>query len=303
MRIGLVSSVVSSPSATLDDLIQEAKTMESQGFKSMSVPNIFGHDAIGAATLIGHETSTLEILTGVVPMHPRHPVAIAQQALTAQAASGGRFYLGIGLSHKIVIENMLGLSYTRHAAYTREYLSVLKPLVSGEAVSFQGEFFNVNAQLAVADADPVPVLVAALGPRMLEVTGELADGTVTWMTGNKTLAQHTAPILRAAAEAAGRPEPRIYTGLPIAITSDAAKARELAGEMFKMYGTLPSYRAMLDREGAASPGDVALVGDETELRAELGRLRDAGVTDFSAAIFPAEEGAPARTLEFLRGEL
>ncbi len=300
MRIGQMTV---DPAAGLDELVRQAKASESNGFSVLAMPNIFGYDAIGALTVVGRETERIELMTAVVPMHPRHPVAIAQQALTAQAAARGRFSLGIGLSHKIVIENMLGLSYTRHAAYTREYLSVLKPLLAGEQVSFQGEFFRVNAQLNVPDVTDVPVLVAALGPRMLQVTGELADGTITWMTGIKTLDGFTVPTLRAAAEAAGRPEPRVVAGLPIALTSDPAGAREVAGKVFQMYGTLPSYRAMLDREGLESPGDVAIAGDESTLRAELGRLRDAGVTDLGASLFPADEGALERTLEFLKSEL
>ena len=195
MRIGQMTV---DPAAGLDELVRQAKASESNGFSVLAMPNIFGYDAIGALTVVGRETERIELVTAVVPMHPRHPVAIAQQALTAQAAARGRFSLGIGLSHKIVIENMLGLSYTRHAAYTREYLSVLKPLLAGEQVSFQGEFFRVNAQLNVPDVTDVPVLVAALGPRMLQVTGELADGTITWMTGIKTLDGFTVPTLRAA---------------------------------------------------------------------------------------------------------
>lgn len=300
MRIG---QMVLDPAAGLDQIVQQARASEADGFPVLALPNIFSHDAIGALTVVGRETERIELMTAVVPMHPRHPLAIAQQALTAQAAARGRFSLGIGLSHKIVIENMLGLSYARHAAYTREYLSVLGPLLAGEQVSFHGEFFRVNAQLRVPDVKHVPVLVAALGPRMLRVTGELADGTITWMTGIKTLEGFTVPTLRAAAEAAGRPQPRVVAGLPIALTNDATRAREVAGQVFQMYGTLPSYRAMLDREGVDSPGDVALAGDEATLRAELGRLRDAGVTDFGASPFPADESAVARTLEFLKSEL
>ena len=303
MRIGLMSSTVGSPKATLDDLVQEAQAAERDGFSLFIVANIFGHDAIGALTVVGRETERIELMTGVVPMHPRHPIAIAQQALTASAASGGRFRLGIGLSHQIVIENMLGLSYTRHAAYTREYLQVLAPLLTGQPCSFQGEFFKVQAQLQAGGASDVPVLVAALGPRMLGVTGELAAGTITWMTGVKTLDGFTVPTLRAAASEAGRPEPRIVAGLPIALSDNPDKAREVAGQAFQMYGSLPSYRAMLDREGAAGPADVAIVGDESALRGAIARLRDAGVTDFLAAPFPAEQGAVARTTGFLKSEL
>jgi F420-dependent oxidoreductase-like protein len=303
MRIGIVSQRVANPATTLDDLVDEARTAETQGFAFLSLPNIFGHDAIGALTVVGRETRSIELATGVVPSPPRHPVALAQQALTAQAACRGRFVLGIGLSHKIVIENMLGLSYAHPAKQMREYLEVLMPLVQGRPARFEGELYRVNAGLQVAGGTPVPVVVAALGPKLLELAGRLADGTATWMTGTKTLASHTVPVIRAAAKAAGRPEPRVIAALPIAIASDPTKAREVASRSFAIYGTLPSYRAMLDREGAAQPGDVALVGDEPELRAGLRRLADAGVTHFAASLFPAEDGAVGRTLEFLRAEL
>ncbi|MEN8181803.1 MAG: TIGR03564 family F420-dependent LLM class oxidoreductase [Myxococcota bacterium] len=300
MRIGLVSRF---PTAGLDDVVAEAKDAEARGFQFLSLPNIFGLDAIGALTVVGRETRRIELCTGVVPTPPRHPVAMAQQALTAQAASGGRFVLGIGLSHKIVIEDMFGLSYARPARQMREYLEVLMPLVQGRQASFQGELYRVNAGLQVAGATPVPVVVAALGEGMLRVAGRLADGTATWMTGRKTLASHTAPTIRAAAKNAGRPEPRVIAALPIALTSEPDKAREVASQAFQIYGSLPSYRAMLDREGAASPGDVAIVGDEATLREGLRELADAGVTDFAASVFPADESAVDRTLEFLQAEL
>jgi F420-dependent oxidoreductase-like protein len=292
-----------SPNGTLDDFIDDAKQAEADGFAFFSVPNIFGHDAIGAITVAGRETERIEFATGVVPTPPRHPTALAQQALTAQAACGGRFTLGIGLSHKIVIETMFGLSYARPAKQMEEYLEVLVPLLQGKPVAYQGEIFRVNAGLQVPDAEPVQAIVAALGPRMLEVTGRLADGTATWMTGPKTLADHIVPSINKAAEAAGRPQPRVMAGLPVALTNDPEAAREFANKAFQMYGTLPSYRAMLDREGVAGPGDVALLGDEATLRAAFDGLRDAGVTDFGAALFPADSEAIARTREFLKAEL
>jgi F420-dependent oxidoreductase-like protein len=303
MRIGVVSAVPGDAKAGLDELVAEAKAAEAKGFAFLSVPNIFGLDAIGALTVVGRETSRIELATGVVPTPPRHPSAMAQQALTAQAASRGRFVLGIGLSHKIVIEDMLGLSYAKPALQMREYLEVLMPLVQGRPASFQGELYRVNAGLQVAGAASVPVVVAALGPRMLKVAGTLADGTATWMTGVKTLASHTVPTLGAAAKEAGRPEPRVIAALPIALTNDPDGAREVAGRAFQIYGSLPSYRAMLDREGAAGPGDVAIVGDESTLRAGLRALADAGVTDFAASIYPADADAVERTTAFLESEL
>ena len=299
MQIGLVSTVFSNPAATLDDLVAEATSCEQDGFAFLSLPNIFGVDAIGALAIAGRETSRIELATGVVPVHPRHPFAMAQQALTTQAACRGRFLLGIGLSHKIVIEDLLGLSYSRPARLMREYLEVLLPLARGEAVSFEGEIYRVKVGLTIPDAAPLPVVVAALGPRMLELTGELADGTATWMTGTRTLAEYIVPTISQAAARASRPRPRVIAALPISLASDAAAARETASKLFATYGSLPSYRAMLDREGATAPGDVALTGDESELRKALERLRDAGVTDFAASLFDAEEGAAQRTRDFL----
>lgn len=303
MRIGLTSAVVGRPDATVDGFVDEVRRAEAEGFAFLSVPNIFGLDAITALAIAGRETERIELATGVVPIQPRHPTAMAQQALSAQAASRGRFVLGIGLSHKIVIEDMFGLSYARPARTMREYLEVLVPLLQGRPASYQGEIYRVNASFQVAGASPVPVIVAALGPVMLEVAGRLADGTATWMTGEKTLEGHIVPSLRRAASEAGRPEPRVIAALPIALTRDRHKAREAANQVFQIYGGLPSYRAMLDREGAEGPGDVALLGDEGELRGALRRLADAGVTDFAASCYPAEEGAVARTRDFLQSEL
>src|SRR5258706_261931 len=214
MRIGLMVGATAGPGGTLDGLVATAKRYEAAGFPNLWMANIFGLDAINALGIVGRETTKIELGTAVVPTYPRHPVAIAQQGLTTQAASRGRFLLGIGLSHKLVIENMLGMSYEKPAKHMREYLQVLGPLCRGEGVQFQGEQYRVAAQLQVPGATPLPVLVAALGPTMLRLTGELADGTITWMTGPKTLAAHIAPTLRQAAKAAGRPEPRFLAGYP-----------------------------------------------------------------------------------------
>lgn len=296
MRIGLMFG---GRDGSLAGATAQARSAEQRGFATFWLPNIFGIDAITAAALAGREVPRIEFGTAVVPTYPRHPAALAQQALTAAAATGGRFTLGIGLSHKIVVEDMFGLDYSKPARHMREYLEVLAPLLRGEPVDYRGEEYRVKTGLSVPGAARVPVVVAALGPVMLGIAGRLADGTITWMTGPRTLSEHIAPAIGKAARAAGRPEPRIVAGLPIGLCRDAAAGREMVAKSFEIYGTLPSYRAMLDREGAAGPADVALVGDEAALRAELGRLRDAGVTDFDAAVVPVEEGGEGRTLEFL----
>jgi len=298
-----MSGATGGPDGTIDGLVKRCQELEERGFDSVWMANIFGLDAIGALGIVGRETQRVELGTAVVPSYPRHPMAIAQQALTTQAASGGRFALGIGLSHQIVIEGMMGLSYDKPARHMREYLSVLAPLLRKENVSFQGEQYRVNGAIDIADAAAVPLLVAALGDHMLKLAGSLTDGTILWMTGPDTIENHIGPKLRNAAQAAGRGEPRIVAGFPILLTDAPDVARERIGKALAMYGTLPSYRAMLDKEGAAGPAEISIVGDEKALDASLDHLRDIGVTDFNAAVLPLEEGADKRTLDYLQSRL
>ena len=303
MKIGVMSGATGNLDETLDVLVSRARDLETRGFDAMWMANIFGLDAITALAVVGRETERIRLGTAVVPTYPRHPSAMAQQALTTQAACSGRFQLGIGLSHKMVIEDMLGLSYERPARHMREYMEVLAPLLRGEPARVEGEQYRVNLGLAVPGSSDVPVLIAALGEKMLEIAGQSADGTLLWMTGPRTIEEHIAPRLRGAAQAAGRPSPRIVAGLPIVLTQDPESVRERIGKALAMYGQLPSYRAMLDREGAAGPGDLALVGDEKTLDEGLQRLRDIGVTDFDAAIIPVEDGADERTIGYLESRL
>ena len=303
MRIGLMFGATEGSDGTLDALVTRAKALEARGFHTLWMANIFGLDAIGAQAIIGHETERIELGTAVVPTPPRHPVAIAQQTLTTQAACNGRFTLGIGLSHKLVIEDMFGLSYAKPARQTREYMEVLGPLLRGEPAKWEGEEYRVNAALNVPGATNTPVVIAALGDLMLKIAGSMADGTILWMTGPATIEDHIGPKLRAAANEAGRPDPRIVAGFPIVVTDDEAGAREAIAKGLVMYGQLPSYRAMLDKEGAAGPADIAIVGNEKQVGEELDRLRDIGVTDLDAAIFPVEEGSDGRTLDLLQSRL
>jgi F420-dependent oxidoreductase-like protein len=301
MRIGIMSGHGRQDEG-IDALVARAQDAEDRGFDTFWLANIFGIDAITACALIGRETERIELGTAVVPTYPRHPTALAQQSLTAQSVCGGRFTLGIGLSHQIVIEGMFGLSYARRARHMREYLDVLMPLLQQQRAETKGEEYAVNCELAVPGAQPVSCLVAALGPQMLRVTGHRADGTILWMTGPKTVADHVAPTICEAASGAGRPEPRIVSGLPIVLTDaghDEASCRERLGQVLVHYGQIPSYRAMLDREGASGPGDIALVGSAEQLDAALDQLEAVGVTDLIAALIPTDETAEARTLEYL----
>jgi F420-dependent oxidoreductase-like protein len=289
MRIGLL--VGGGPKTTLDDVVGQIRSAADDGFSSAWLSQIFGWDALTVLAVAGREVPGIQLGTAVIPTYPRHPMVLAAQALATSAATGGRLVLGIGLSHQIVIEGILGYSFEKPARHMREYLSVLLPLLHGERVQFEGETltFRGMGPLEAAGATPPPVLLAALAPRMLELAGSRADGTVTWMTGPATIADHIGPSIRKAAEAAGKPAPRIAVGLPVSVTADADAARRAANKTFAVYGQLPSYRAMLDKEGAAEPGDVAIVGDDDAVRAGIQRVFDAGGTDFSAAVFGSGE--------------
>ena len=298
MRIGIFAS-----DDRLTTLVDRARQAEADGFDSFWLPQIFGVDALSAHTLIGATVPRIELGTAVVPTFPRHPMALAGQARTVSAASGGRLTLGVGLSHQLVVEGMWGYSFDKPVRHMREYLTALVPLCAGEPVAFTGETVTANGAIAVDDAPPVPVMVAALGPAMLKVAAELTAGTITWMTGPQTLADHTVPTLVAAAEAAGTGEMRVVTSLPVAVTDDVDGARERAARVFSVYNQLPSYRAMLDREGADGPADVAIVGSESEVRAGIERLRSAGVTDFVASEFSSDPVVITQTRELLKSLL
>ena len=288
MRIGMSLTEPAGPGAftALRDQLQQAA---GDGFASAWMSNIFGVDALTALAVAGSQVPGIELGTAVVPTYPRHPAVLAQQALTVSLALGGRLALGIGLSHRIVIEGMYGYGFERPARHMSEYLSILLPLLDGEKAAFDGETMRANIGLSVPRPDRVPVLLAAMGPAMLRLAGQRADGTILWMTGPATVRDYIAPAITQAAEAAGRPAPRVVCILPVCVTDDPGQARARAAEIFAIYGQLPSYRAMLDREGAAGPADIAIAGDEDTVSAQITALADAGVTDFVA-------------LEFARGE-
>ena len=303
MRIGLMAGASAAVGNGLKDVVGFVKDAEARGFHSAWLANIFGLDGVGTCAIAGWETERIELGTAVTPTYPRHPGALAQQAITTSVACDGRFALGIGLSHQMVIEGMFGMSYDKPAKHMNEYLQILAPLLKGEPADFEGEQLTGKLAINTPDATPVPLIVAALGSAMLKLAGSLADGTTTWMTGPKTMEEHMIPGINAAAEAAGKAAPRTICGLPVALTSDVEGARKSIADQLQIYGMLPSYRAMLDREGVAGPAELSLVGDETELRAQIQRLRDIGVTDFSAAIVPTAEGVLENTLDFLQSEL
>lgn len=301
VKHGIFSSAFND--GTLQDVVAEAAAVEQDGFASYWVPNIFGHDALTALAVVGTAVPRIELGTAVVPTFPRHPHAMAQQSHTVAAASGNRFTLGIGLSHKIVIENMFGLSYDKPVRHLREYLNVLMPLSRNEPANFEGEMYRVHAAINANGSTGFGVVVAALGEQMLRVTAAQADGTLTWCTGPVTLANHIVPTITKAAEEFGRPAPRVIAALPVCVTDDKPAAAERAAAVFAGYGGLPSYRAMLDREGVAGPADIAIIGSAAEVQDRIGALAGIGVTDFAAVEFGATAEERGDTREALKGLL
>jgi 5,10-methylenetetrahydromethanopterin reductase len=303
MRIGTMSSTIND--GTLQSVIDEARRVADDGFHTFWAAQIFGHDTLTALALVAREVPGIELGTAVVPTYPRHPMMLAQQALTVQAATAmdggaGRLCLGIGLSHKIVVEMMWGMSFDKPVRHLREYLSVMMPLLEGKPAGFAGDDYRVQGAVTVAGSSRPSVVVAALGEQMLRVTGTLADGTSTWCVGPKTLSELTVPTLRQAAADAQRPEPRVVCALPIAVTDDVDAARALAAQAFAIYDTLPSYKTMMNREGVNGPADLAIVGTEAEVRDQLTELASIGVTDFNAGIFSQNPEDTARTRAVLR---
>lgn len=296
MKIGITVGLGSRSESTVDGVVRRVKELEARGFATVWMTNAFAFDAMTAMAAAGRETQHVELGTAVVPTFPRHPVVMAQQARTVQDAVGGRFTLGIGLSHEVMMSGALGLSFERPARHMREYLSVLGPLLEGRPASFAGDIYRVETSLSIA-SDRVPVLVAAMGPAMLRLAGTLADGTILSWVGPRTLDEHITPAITKAA--AGRAAPRIVAGLPIAVTDDPDGARERFAPQVASYGRLPSYRAMFDREGVSDPAEVAIFGDEQTVRAALRRLADAGATDFAAQVVSVAPGSAARTLDLL----
>lgn len=302
MRIGIHAGLSGQGDNAMDELLDAARSAKEHGLDFWT-PQLSDIDALTALAVVGREVPGLRVGTAVVPTYPRHPMVMAMQALTVQAATAGRLSLGIGLSHQVVIEGAYGIDFSKPVRHMREYLEILMPLLHEGRVTFEGEELTARtfAPMKPAGSTPPPVVVAALGTQMLRLAGRMADGTALWMVGPRTLGDHIVPTINKAAEQAGRPAPQVVVGLPVSVTADPEGARRKAASAFGFYNNLPSYRAMLDKESAEGPADVAVVGDEEEVAAQLRHLGEIGATSLSLPVFGSREDR-SRTLSLL-GEL
>ncbi|OBI09910.1 LLM class F420-dependent oxidoreductase [Mycobacterium scrofulaceum] len=306
MRIGMmVGSDRERPRADrLPGVIGDVATAEGAGFSTFWMPQVPGYlDALTVVALIGQATGGIELGTAVVPIQTRHPMIMAQQALTTQIACGGRFTLGIGPSHHWIINGQLGLAYDRPARVVADYLDVLDASFAGPgSVDVDNDTYHVHGPVDVTDTCQVPVLLAALGPTMLRLAGERAGGTILWMADERAIADHVVPRITASADRAGRPAPRIVAGVPIALCSPTKTddARAYASEVLGHADFSPNYVRLLEHGDAEDVGDTMAAGDEATILARLRRYRDAGVTDLAARIVPLGKDTTERAASRLR---
>ncbi len=295
MRIGLMIGPERGRYQTkVERLLADARWAEDAGLATVWIPQIPDEfDALTAATVVGTETSLIEIGTAVVPVQPRHPIALAQQVLSVQAVCEGRLAVGLGVSHHWIIDEMLGLAYEHPVATMRAYLDVLDRALAGPGpVDVENELFCVHNPLDITDVTPTPVLLAALGPRMLQLCGERADGTILWMADERAISTYVVPNLTRAAEAAGRPAPRVVAGIPVCLCGDheIEVAVTRTNRLLAEAEVSPNYQRLMDQGDARSVGDILVAGSESTIRKRLAGFAAAGVTDLSVRVVPIGEG-------------
>lgn len=312
MRVGVMIGAERGDMARkVDKLAADIQWAEAAGLDTAwmpQVPNDF--DCLTMVSLMAAHSSRIELGTAVVPLQAQHPIALARQALSTHAVASGRLALGVGPSHHWIIRDMLGLPYEKPAAYTRDYLQVLNAAIAGPgSVDVENDSFTVHNPMAIGADTVMPVLVAALGPVMLQIAGELADGTVLWMADERAIGDHIAPKITKAAADAGRPAPRIVAGIPVCLCAPAQvdEAKERANRILGEAEVSPNYQRLLDRGDARDVGDLCAAGDEAAILARMRRFADAGVTDLSVRLLPIGENrdelvaSKRRTREMIAG--
>jgi F420-dependent oxidoreductase-like protein len=300
---GMPTGVVINPRATainvVDDVVDQARRAYEIGVSQIWFAQQFDYDAISLAALVGAAVPGLGVGTFVVPVNPRHPLIVAAQAQTAQAATHGKFRLGLGLGGHAVEEQAFGKKWPNPVGRLREHLEVLRSIFDTGAVDHHGSEFVAAPEwpVAVGGGTPVPVYVAAMGPKALRVTGELADGTLPYLAGPRTLSDFIVPTISEAASAAGRPAPRIIAAVPVVVSDDVDSAKALAAEELAFYQNIPSYAKVIAREGVESAGELAAVGPAEAVRAQLRRYLDAGATDLVLSALRTNSADPERLWE------
>jgi F420-dependent oxidoreductase-like protein len=282
----------------VDDVVSQARRAHDIGVRQVWLAQQFDHDAITLAGLVGAAVPGLGVGTAVVPLNPRHPLIVASQAQTAQAAAHGNFSLGLGLGAHEPERLAFGTAWPNTIARLREHLTILRSIFDTGAVDFTGTEFSASPAwpVRVAGGEPVPVYVAAMGPKALQVTGELADGTLPYLAGPRTIAEFIEPTIAKAAADAGRPKPRIIAAVPVLVSDDVDAAHAFAAEQLSFYETIPSYQKVIAREGIATAADLAAIGPAESVVRQLKRYLDAGATDVVLSPLDRAEAAVAEDI-------
>lgn len=305
MTVGVALNASDAPNQ-VDATVQLAQEAAAAGLRSAWFGQTFGADSPQLAAIVGREVPGLQVGTSAIPVFGRHPLLVAGQAQTAQAATHGRYHLGLALGTKLLTETGFGLPFERPIARLREFLTALRQLTETGNADFQGELLTartpISARVPGAEGG-VPVLVAAMGPQALRVSGELADGILPYLAGPRALAEHIVPAVTAAAEAAGRPAPRIVALVPGVVTDDADAVRAKATETLAFYEQIPSYARVIELSGARRAADLAVIGDEKAVEAEVRRYRDAGATEVVFSLTEIAGEADRRRTWTLLGQL
>ncbi|SCD27151.1 F420-dependent oxidoreductase, MSMEG_4879 family [Streptomyces sp. BpilaLS-43] len=266
----------------IDATVRLAHEASAAGLRSAWFGQTFGADSPQLAAIVGREVPGLQVGTSAIPVFGRHPLVVSSQAQTAQAATHGRYHLGLALGTKLLTEGGFGIPFERPVARLREFLTALRQLTETGTADFHGELLTahtpVPARVPGAEAG-VPLLVAAMGPQALRASGELADGILPYLAGPRALAEHIVPAVTAAAQAAGRPAPRIVALVPGVVTDDVDAVREKVTEQLAFYEQIPSYARVIELSGGRRAADVAVIGDERRIADEVRRYRDAGATE------------------------
>ncbi len=305
MKIGILGKNARQ-GASLASLVDEVVGYEAQGFTSYWMQQASTFDALTMMGLIGHSTSKIELGIATIPTYPRHPGAMLHQASTVNVLAGGRLVLGIGPTAEPEYET-LGSNYDESVRHIRDYLGIVAQSGKPDDAGLEDDDkANADSESDFPEPQPHKVVVSALTPEMRRAAGHVADGVVTWMVSQKAIRNHTAPEVTKAAEDADRDAPRIAVGLPVCVHDDKEQAVARANEVYDIYGELPTYRRQLDAQGVSDPGDIAVVGNESEVKAQMETFFDAGATEIVASIYPAGDdsrGSFARSIDCLRNLL
>lgn len=306
VALGMTIGVALALENRIDTTVRLAREAHEAGLRSAWFGQTFAYDSPSLAAIVGREVPGLHVGTSAIPVFGRHPLLVSSQAQTAQAATGGRYHLGLALGTKHLTETGFGIPYKRSIRLLREFLTALRQLVETGSADFHGELLTATSPLPAAvpgSEPPVPILVAAMGPQALRVSGELADGILPLLAGPRALAEHIVPTITAAAQAAGRPAPRIVAFVPGVVTAHTEAVRETATETLAFYEQFPSYQRVIGLSGGTRAADLAVIGDEETVAAEVRRYREAGATEvvFTATDLGGE--ADRRRTWKLLGEL